>query len=142
MKLVLICRDALANALIGNLIFATEAKRSGEDVSIIFTEEALAALCRGVFLWPKGLQEQEVRWKVADRAKAQGMPVMGRGEGRQIDAKAFLQRAREAGVRLLACPIWTDLLGVQEELPDGVEIIDTPGMVKAIQEADNVIGAY
>ena len=79
----LICRDALSNSLSGNLIFATEAKKSGIDAAIIFTREALAALCGGVLIWSHGLQGQHHRIQVAIRAQTMDIPVSGRGEERQ-----------------------------------------------------------
>ena len=86
MDLLLISRDALSSSLISTTFTAIEAKKAGIDVGVVFTQEALAAICEGTFVWPKGLTGQELRWKMADNAKAMGMPTMGgKGDGPLIE---------------------------------------------------------
>jgi len=141
MDLLLILRDALASSLVGGLLMAMEAKKAGQEVGVVFTQEALAALARGSFGWPRELSGQEMRLLMADRAAAAGLPLLGKGEGRQLDAKALVARAAEAGVRLYACPLWTSLLGLEGALPDALEALDTAGFLRLIQDAKKVIGS-
>ena len=70
MDLLLISRDALSSSLLSNTLMAVEAKKAGADVGVLFTQEALAAVCGGSFAWPPALTGQEVRYKMADSAKA------------------------------------------------------------------------
>ena len=97
--------------------------------------EALAALARGSFGWPRELAGQEMRLALADRAAEAGVPLTARGEGRQIDTKGLVAQAREAGVVLYACHIWSSLLGLQGKLPDGLESLDEAALCAAYQEA-------
>ena len=141
MDLLLILRDALASSLVGGLLFAIEARRTGRTVAVFFTQEALAALAQGSFEWPRELSGQAMRLSLADRAKEKGLPILGRGEGRQIDAKAIVSQAKEAGVALYACPEWSALLSLDGRLPDGVEALDSAGALKLIEDARRVIGS-
>ena len=141
MDLLLILRDALASSLVGGLLTAIEAKKAGQEVGVVFTQEALAALARGSFGWPRALSGQEMRLLIADRAAAAGLPLLGRGEGRQLDAKAVVARAADAGVRLYACPLWTLLLGLEGALPGTLEALDTAGFLRLVQDAKRIIGS-
>ena len=80
--IVFIVRDALASSLVGTLLAALEAKENGLDVGVLFTQEALAAVAGGSFIWPRELSGQEMRYALADRGKALGLPVAGRSESR------------------------------------------------------------
>lgn len=140
MDLLLIQRDALASSLVGGLLMAINARKGGQRVGVIFTQEALAALARGSFEWPRELSGQEMRITMADRGSAMGLPLLGRGEGRQLDAKAMVAQAREAGVNLYACPLWSSLLGLEGNLPQGLEALDEAGLAGLIRGATRVIG--
>lgn len=141
MDLLLIVRDALASSLVTCLRLAMEARAQGCTAGVLFTEEALAALARGTFEWPRELGGQEMRLGLADRGSARGLPVLGRGEGRQLDVKGLVSRAAEAGVVLYACPIWTPLLALEEKLPRGLETPDTRAVLSLIRDAKRVVGS-
>ena len=140
MDLLFILRDALASSLVGSLVTATDAKKAGCDVGVLFTQEALAAVARGSFEWPRELSGQEMRLAIADRGAAAGLPLLGRGEGRQLDAKRLIASAHEAGVRLFACPTWSSLLGLEGTLPCGIQSVDTAALLNLIQGAKQVVG--
>jgi len=141
MDLLLILRDALASSLVGGLSLALEAKGAGEEVGVVFTQEALAAAAAGSFAWPRELAGQEMRLRLADRGKAAGLPILGRGEGRQLDAKALIARAAEAGVALYACPVWSALLGLEGAPPPGLRALDVAGFLRLLGDAKRVVGA-
>ncbi len=141
MDLLLICRDALASSLLGNLLAAIGARKAGKDVAVLFTQEALAALAGGVFLWPPGLQGQQIRLAMVGNAQAMDIPVMLRGEGRQVDASAMVEKAKQAGVPVYACPTWSQLLNVKGKLPSGVTEIDPATALKTLAEAKQVVGS-
>jgi peroxiredoxin family protein len=140
MDLLLILRDALASSVVGGLLTAMQARKTGSEVGVLITQEALAALARGSFGWPRELAGQEMRLTTADRGAEAGVPLTGRGEGRQIEVKALVAQAREAGVVLYACPIWTSLLGLEEKLPEGLESPDSEALCSLIQDARRVVG--
>ncbi len=141
MDLLLILRDALANSVVGGLLLAMEARKTGREVGVLITQEALAALARGSFGWPRELAGPEMRLSLADRAAEAGVPLTARGEGRQIDTKGLVAQAREAGVVLYACPIWSSLLGLEGKLPDGLESLDAAALCGLIQDARRVVGS-
>ncbi len=140
MNLLLVLRDALASSLVGVLLAAMDAKKLGQEVGVVFTQEALAAAAKGSFQWPRELSGQDMRLLMADRGAELGLPILGRGEGRQLDAKALISRARQAGVRLYACPNWSVLLGLEEEPPHGLEALDAQAFQTLVRDATKVVG--
>ena len=141
MDLLLIVRDALASSLIGNLLVAMNAREAGREVGVLVTSEALVALAGGTFAWPRELSGQARRLALADRGKDVGVPLLGKGEGRQLDPKAMLAQARDAGVALYACPIWSALLGLEGKLPEGLGALDRPGLTQLLQNAKQIVGS-
>lgn len=141
MDALVILRDALASSVVGGLLFAIEARKAGQTVGVLFTQEALAALARGCLTWPRELTGQEARLALADRGAALGVPLTARGEARQLDAKGLAAKAAEAGVPLYACPIWTGLLGLDRP-PTGLQSLDTAGVLALIRDARHVIGSF
>ncbi len=141
MDLVFIQREALANSLLSNLLLAIEAKKGGAQVGVIFTGEALAAMNGGVFLWPRQLTG-EARLRIGENAANLGIPLMGRGEGKQVNAAQVIVQAREVGVLLYACPVWAKLLGLSGKLPEKVTELGYAEALKMMQEAKSVIGSY
>jgi hypothetical protein len=140
MDLLLILRDALASSLVGGLLTALDARQAGRKVGVLLTQEALAALAQGSFGWPRELSGQHMRLALADQGAALGIPLAGRGEGRQLDVKALLGKAREAGVIVYACPTWTSLLRLEGKLPAGVQTLQPGGVVDLIQQSKRVVG--
>lgn len=140
MDLLLIVRDALASSVASSLLTAIQAKAAGRQVAVLFTQEALAAAARGSFAWPRELSGQEMRLTIADRGAANGLPVSGRGEGRQLDVKGLFARAQETGVTLYACPLWASLLGLSGTLPRGLQALDTDAALRLIEDAKRVVG--
>lgn len=141
MDILLIVRDASASSLIGSLLLAIEGRRGGKETAVLFTQEALAAVARGSFAWPRELSGQEMRLTLSDNGSKVGLPVAGRGEGRQLDPKAMIARAAEAGVPLYACPFWTALLGLADGPPPGLIALDPAHTLQLIADAKTVIGS-
>ena len=141
MDLVFIVRDALASALVGTLLAARDAHASGTRVAVLVTGEALAAVAGGSFAWPRELAGQTMRLGLADRgATALALPLVAKGEGRQLDPKALLAATLAAGVTVFACPLWSALLGLGAP-PTGLSALDRPGLTRLLTEAGKVVGA-
>jgi hypothetical protein len=140
MDLVLIVRDALASALIGSLCVARDARDAGRTVAVVVTGEALAAVAHGTFAWPRELAGQAMRLGLADRGKALGLPLLAKGEGRQLDPKALLAETAAAGVTVHACPIWSALLGLAQA-PAGLAPLDRAGLTRLLTESGKVVGS-
>ena len=120
MELLLICRDALENSIIGNLLVALEEKKAGADVGILFTQEALASLAGQSLDWSPLFRDRDTRAKIAKNAKSMGIPLAHAKDARQTDTYQLLKAAKEAGVNLMAFPAWAGLFGIQEQITWGV----------------------
>ncbi len=140
MDLLLILRDALGSSLVTCLMVAMDASKAGRKVALLVTQDALAALARGSFDWPRELSGQEMRLTIAEQGASMGLPVSGRGEGRQLDAKGLVAQAQQAGVILFACPIWATLLGLEDKLPHGLQPLDSGAVLGLIQDTKQVVG--
>ena len=55
MDLLLLLRDALARSRVGTLLTAMHASKAGQEVGVLFTQEALSAVAQGSFEWPREL---------------------------------------------------------------------------------------
>ena len=141
MNMVFVCRSALADSCISNLFLAMEAKKMGKDVAVLFTEEALLAVVNGVFRWSPQLTPQNIRLRLADRAANLNLPVMGSGVGKQLDTKEMIRRGKEAGITMLACSPWVELLGLEDKLPAGITKGDTALILKMIEEAHVIVSS-
>lgn len=141
MDLLLIVRDALANAVVGSALAARDAHDAGRSVALLLTGEALAACAGGTFAWPRELAGQPMRLGLADRGSSDlALPLVSKGEGRQLDPKALLAATAAAGVPVYACPIWTVLLGLSAP-PAGCTALDRAGLTRLLTETGKVVGA-
>ena len=91
---------------------------------MLMTQEALAALVYGTFYWPRELTGQRNRLTVTDWGRERELPLLGRGEGRQLDIKGVIRKAIDEGIPVYACPLWTSMLNVAEKLPEGLATLD------------------
>lgn len=141
MDLLFICRDAIENSVIANVAMALEAKRRGKDAAVLFTEEALAGLSGRSFTWSRLFLDRPSRITISRGAAELGLPIASERDDRWTDLLRLLSHAQQAGVRLLACPIWSQILHVDGNLPDAIERVDTDEMMAALDTA-KVIGSY
>lgn len=142
MDMILICRDAVEDSVIGNVAMTMAAKKEGQDVGIIFTEEALAALAGESFGWSPLFQNRDARIKISRNATAMGVEVADAKDNRWTDLSRLLKAAKEAGVRLMACPLWSQILDVDGKLPPEITAIDSATMLKELKEAKIIIGGF
>ena len=141
MDLLFICRDAMENSIIANVAMALEAKRRGKDAAVLFTEEALDGLAGSSLTWARLFQNRPSRIAISRGATEMGIPIASERDDRWTDVPRLLSHAREAGVRLLACPIWSEILHIDGSLPDTIEGVSTDELMTAFESAQ-VIGSY
>ena len=75
MSTVLICRDALEDAVLGNIALARAMAQRGDEVALVFTGEALAALDKGTFRWSPNFKTRDARSAAIAAAEANGLPL-------------------------------------------------------------------
>jgi hypothetical protein len=140
---ILICRDALEDSVLGNLAVARAIGQNGGQATVIFTGEALAALDTGTFAWSENFKTREARSRIIASAEAAGFPLADKErDPRWSDVRGMVRDlAGESGVRLVACPVWSRLLGIDGQL-DHLEHIEEAQLVALLQEANTVVGGY
>jgi hypothetical protein len=140
--MLLICRDATENSVIANVALALDARRRNEAAAILFTEEALAALAGESFGWSPLFRTRDARIRISRGATALGMPVAAERDDRWTDIGRLLASAQGAGVELLACPIWSRILGVDGGLPPSVRQLADVDALAHLIESRRVIGGF
>ncbi len=143
MNTVLICRDALEDSVLGNLALARAVAAQGEQATVIFAGAALDALADGTFEWSGNFRGRDVRSAIIAQAEEQGLPLGNKErDPRWSDVRSLVRSmAEEPGIRLVACPLWTRLLGIEGE-PEYLERITDGQLIELINDADAVVGSY
>ena len=78
--------------------------------------------------------------KIAKNAEKRGIPVASAKDARWTDMKRLIKGAKEAGVTMSACPLWSDLLEVKGKLPPEITEIGSTEVLKRLKEATAIIG--
>lgn len=141
MDLFFILRDADAASMISTFLTARDAKNAGHETAVLVTQGALSALAGGSVGWPRALSGPPMRLALAKAGMGLGLPISGGGAAKALDPKALSLQVSEAGVRLLACPTWTALLGIEDALPKGIEPTSPEAVTKYLTNAGQVIGS-
>ena len=128
--------------MLGTVVMALEARKAGAEVGVLFTGEAIAALSGRSFAWSPLLEDWETRMRISRTAKEMGYPLANPKDARWTKPLQLLPAASEAGVRLLACPIWSKLLNIEEQLPGELERLDTSSLIAELRQTPKVIGSF
>jgi len=138
----LICRDALENSVISNIAMAMEAKKNGSNAGVVFTQEALVALAGGSFRWSPLMENRGTKMMVSKNATAMGIQIASEKDKRWTDIYRLLKSAKEAGISLMACPLWSQLLQVEGKLPPEISAVDSQTLFKEMNQAKTIIGGF
>lgn len=141
MDILFICRDALFDSMISNLTIAVSFCKSGKTVGVVFTGDALLSLCNGIIRYPASLSGVEVRKTISSGADQLGLSLHPARDPKGINIKPLLLHAKESGVQLYACPIWSSLLNLGDKLPEGLSPITMEKLLDEISLSPKVIGA-
>lgn len=142
MDVFLICRDALEDAVLANVAVAMDARRRGARAAILFTGEALAALAGQSFGWSPLFRSREARVVISRGATRLGIPLSAERDDRWTDLHRLLEAARLSGVELLACPVWSEILGIRDALPDVLGHVHDLAALDEVMAGRRVIGAF
>jgi peroxiredoxin family protein len=143
-ELLFIVRDAREDALLSTVVMAMEAQKAGAETGILFTGEAIAALSGKTFNWAPLLVDWDTRMLVSRTANEMGYPLASPRDKRMRWTKPLqlIPAAKDAGVRLLACPLWSKLLNAEEKLPGELERSDMASVLQELRQAQKVIGTF
>ncbi len=141
MDILLFSREGLYDSLINHLVLAMSFQKSGKKVGIVFTGDALNCLSRGVVRWSGSLSDVETRKMVSSEGKAMNLSIQNARDPKVIDIKPLLLQAKEAGVALYACPIWSNLLRLSGRLPGELSEIGMDTLMDEVSSSMKVLGA-
>ena len=142
-SIYLVCRDAREDSLLGNIALGMEMKNAGEDVTVVFTAESLKALTgKEVRSWPPLLRNRLVQVAIAKAGTALGYDLTADFDKRWLETDKFIKSAVDNGLNMVACPIWTQLLGIGDELPEYLTRPDMAAYTKNLKEARQIIGGF
>jgi len=128
---IVICKEGTINSYLSSLIVAANMKKAGEDISVVFMQEGLAALVDKKFRYAPGLEgyAEDIKKNAAEM----GVPS---------DPFELIKMASSAGVPLFACYAWMKLLGGKPprfDVPEGLQKLDLPDLLEELGKAKKVI---
>ncbi len=128
---IVLCKDGTINSYLSALIVATNMKKAGEDIAVVFMQEGLAALVDKKYRYDPGLEgyAEDIKKNAAEM----GVPS---------DPYELLKMASGAGVPLYACYAWMKLLGGKPprfEIPEGLQKLELKDLLEALGKAKKVI---
>ena len=141
MDALFICREATEDSVVGDIALAKACREAGREVAVLFTGEALAAVRGGPFAWSRLFAGRDARITIARNASAQKLPLAAERDARWTDIRRFIREGAGAGIPLWACPIWSELLGI-EEAPEGLRQIGKAELVEALTSTSTIVGGY
>ena len=128
---IVLCKEGTINSYLSALIVATNMKKAGEDISVVFMQEGLAALVDKKFRYAPGLEgyAEDIKKNAAEM----GVPS---------DPFELIKMASSAGVPLFACYAWMKLLGGKTprfEIPEGLQKLELKDLLEELGKAKKVI---
>jgi peroxiredoxin family protein len=127
--------------MISNLTIAMSFCKSGKTVGVVFTGDALLGLCNGIVRYPTSLSGVEVRKTISSGADQLGLSLHPARDPKGINIRPLLLQAKESGVRLYACPVWSSLLKLSGKLPQELSSIAMDKLLDEIDSSAKIIGA-
>jgi len=138
MNILITVRSGLANAWISSLFIALDEVGKGNQVGIMFTEEALKVLSGEPFAWSPLLRDRQTISTMARNAAEAAIKFQSSQDRRQIDVWRFVDGAREKGVHFYVCPNWSKLLGISE-FPEGVRLLSQEELSQTMDSAARIL---
>ncbi|MCK4735824.1 MAG: DsrE family protein [Methanophagales archaeon] len=128
---IVLCKEGTINSYLSALIVATNMKKAGGDISVVFMQEGLAALVDKKFRYAPGLEgyAEDIKKNAAEM----GVPS---------DPFELIKMASSAGVPLFACYAWMKLLGGKTprfEIPEGLQKLELKDLLQELGKAKKVI---
>ncbi|TFF99963.1 MAG: hypothetical protein EU541_03655 [Promethearchaeota archaeon] len=128
---LILCKDGTINSYLSSLVIAMNTRKNGDEVSIVFMQEGLAALIDKSFRFSPGLE------KYSSDIKKNAAQM-----GVSSDPFDLIKKAKSVGVSLYACQAWRKLLSGKPpkfDVPEGLEKLELSELVEEIGEAKKVI---
>ncbi|MCD6456008.1 MAG: DsrE family protein [Methanophagales archaeon] len=128
---IVICKEGTINSYLSSLIVAANMKKIGEDISVVFMQEGLAALVDKKYRYDPGLEGYAE--DIEKNAAEMGVPS---------DPFELIKMASSAGVPLFACYAWMKLLGGKPprfDVPEGLQKLELKDLLEELGKAKKVI---
>ncbi len=128
---IVLCKEGTINSYLSALVVATNMKKAGEDIGVVFMQEGLAALVDKKYRYAQGLEgyAEDIKKNAAEM----GVPS---------DPFELIKMASGAGVPLYACYAWMKLLGGKPprfEIPEGLQKLELKDLLEELGKAKKVI---
>jgi peroxiredoxin family protein len=128
---IILCKEGTINSYLSALIVATNRKKAGEDIAVVFLQEGLAALIDKKYRYAPGLEgyAEDIKKNAAEM-------------GISADPYKLIKMAKSVGVPLFACYAWMKLLGGKPprfEIPEGLQKLELSDLLEELGKAKKVI---
>jgi peroxiredoxin family protein len=128
---IILCKEGTINSYLSALIVATNRKKAGEDIAVVFMQEGLAGLVDKKYRYDPGLEGYAE--DIEKNAAEMGVPS---------DPFGLIKMASGAGVPLFACYAWMKLLGGKPprfDIPEGLQKLELKDLLEELGKAKKVI---
>jgi peroxiredoxin family protein len=128
---IILCKEGTINSYLSALIVATNRKKAGEDIAVVFMQEGLAALVDKKYRYDPGLEGYAE--DIEKNAAEMGVPS---------DPFGLIKMASGVGVPLFACYAWMKLLGGKPprfDIPEGLQKLELKDLLEELGKAKKVI---
>lgn len=123
---VIICKDGTVNSFISCVVAAANKKKAGEDVCVVFMDEALAAIA-----------DKKLRWSPGLEARADAIKAEMEKRNMTVELDGLIKMAKDAGVPLYANMGWVKILAISQ--PEGLEPLELKDFLDGLSKAKQVI---
>jgi predicted peroxiredoxin len=128
---IVLCKEGTINSYLSALVVATNMRKAGEDIGVVFMQEGLA-----------GLVDKKYRYDPGLEGYAEDVKKNAAGMGVPSDPFELIKMANGVGVPLYACNAWMKLLGGKPprfDIPEGLQKLELPDLLKELGKAKKVI---
>jgi len=127
----IVSRDESKQSIIGCLGTAIALRQKGLAVTLMYEQNAMVALAERKFEYT-GLLESYA--DITERAISD--------HGFPSEPMELLKIAKDVGVDIISCPIWTDVARSRNVLPSELRIVELDELFTIIASAKKILGSF
>lgn len=131
MDLFIVSRDGSKQSLVANLALAVWSKQQGQDVVLMYDQEAMIAMAENNFQYTGLLKPY-----------AEDMERIIGGMGFPTDPIANLRMAKAMGVEIVTCQLWAGVARTKNEIPEEIKVVEIDEIFAMIASAEKIMGNF
>jgi hypothetical protein len=131
MDMFIISRDGSKQSILANLATALALKGQGQEVVLMYDQEAMIALAEKNFDYT-GL--------VGKYASATENVISSCGVS--TDPFILLKAAKDAGIDVITCALWAGVAGSRNQIPSELRVVELDELFHLIADSKKIMGSF